>query len=128
MSAADDNVSRVWDRRGVLRAAAGMAALGGLAACGSNTGRDSGGGSGKTISRWYHQYGEKGTQQAAQKFAKAYAKATVNVQWIAGDYDSKMTSGLLSSSGPDVFEYHPNLQMVKSKQIVPLDDIIGPVS
>jgi multiple sugar transport system substrate-binding protein len=121
-------MSRDWDRRSVLRAAAGMAALGGLAACGSNNGRSDGGsGGGKAISQWYHQYGEKGTQQAALKFAKAYDKANVKVQWIAGDYDAKLTSGLLSSSGPDVFEYHPNLQMVQSKQIVPLDDILADV-
>jgi multiple sugar transport system substrate-binding protein len=119
-------MSRDWDRRGVLRAAAGMAALGGLAACGSNNGRG-GSGDGKAISQWYHQYGEKGTQQAALKYAKAYTKADVKVQWIAGDYDSKLASGLLSSSGPDVFEYHPNLQMVQSKQVVPLDDIIADV-
>jgi multiple sugar transport system substrate-binding protein len=39
----------------------------------------------------------------------------------------KLASGLLSHAGPDVFESQLNLQMVRSKQIVPLDDITDPV-
>ncbi|OIV35519.1 sugar ABC transporter substrate-binding protein [Mangrovactinospora gilvigrisea] len=115
-------------RRAILRSAGALAALGPLAACGNNNGRGgSSSGGGKSISQWYHQYGEKGTQQAAQKFAKAYKKADVSIQWVAGDYGSKLSAGLLSSSGPDVFEDQPNIQMVKAKQAVPLDDIVGPV-
>jgi hypothetical protein len=45
----------------------GLAATGGLAARGSNNGRSSGSGGGKAISQWYHQYGEKGAQQATLK-------------------------------------------------------------
>jgi multiple sugar transport system substrate-binding protein len=51
----------------------------------------------------------------------------VSVQWIPGDYASKLSTGLVSSSGPDVFEFHPDVQMAKSGQIVPLDDIIADV-
>lgn len=104
-----------------------MAAAGFLAACGGNTGRGGGSTGGKAISQWYHQYGEAGTQQAALRYAKAYGKADVSVQWIPGDYASKLSSGLVSSSGPDVFEFHPDVQMAKSGQIVPLDDVIADV-
>ena len=49
------------------------------------------------------------------------------MQWIPGDYASKLSSGLVSSSGPDVFEFHPDVQMAKSGQVVPLDDIVADV-
>ncbi|MEU0091149.1 sugar ABC transporter substrate-binding protein [Kribbella sp. NPDC006257] len=118
-------------RRDLLKRTGGLAALAALtAACGSNTGRpsNSGGGGGKVnLSQWYHQYGEAGTQQAATKYAKAYTEANVSVQWTPGDYGSKLASGLLSSSGPDVFESQLNIAMVKSNQVVALDDIIADV-
>lgn len=115
-------------RRNLLRTAGGLGVAGALAACGSNTGRSSGGSGGKkTINQWYHQYGEAGTEQAAKKYAAAYTDANVKVQWTPGDYDSKIGSGLLSSSGPDVFEWHFNYQLAKSGQVVPLDDVIADV-
>ena len=114
-------------RRNLLGMAGGLAAAGALsAACGSNTGR-SGGSSKDSIAQWYHQYGETGTEQAAKRYAKAYSDAKVTIQWIPGDYDSKIASGLLSKDGPDVFEYHFNYQMAKSGQVVPLDDVIADV-
>src|SRR3954471_2195056 len=116
-------------RRDLLKRTGGLAALAAFtAACGSNTGRPSnsgGGGAKVNLSQWYHQYGEAGTQQAAMKYAKAYTDANVAVQWTPGDYASKLASGLLSSNGPDVFESQLNIGMVKSNQVVPLDDIIG---
>lgn len=112
-------------RRNFLRATGAVAAAGALAACGGNTGRSSSSSSSKTLSQWYHQYGEAGTQQAAEKYAAAYKDAKVTVQWIPGDFPSKISSGLLSNDGPDVFEYHFNYQLAKSGQVVPLDDIIA---
>ncbi len=112
-------------RRSFLGTAAGLAAAATLAGCGSNTGRNSKAG---TIRQWYHQYGEAGTQQAAERFAKAYTDATVQVQWTPGDYNSKLSSGLLSGSGPDVFEWQLNVDMVRGKQIVPLDDLFSDVA
>lgn len=115
-----------FNRRTFLRGAGGLAAASALAACGGNTGRDEdSSGSGKTISQWYHQYGEAGTQQAAQRYADAYKDAKINMQWVPGDYDNKISSGLLASDGPDVFEWHFNYQLAKSNQVVPLDDILG---
>jgi multiple sugar transport system substrate-binding protein len=49
------------------------------------------------------------------------------VQWTPGDYTSKLNSGLLSSSGPDVFESSVNIDQVKSGQVVALDDILADV-
>jgi multiple sugar transport system substrate-binding protein len=117
------NLSPSLSRRGLLRGAAGIAVAGGLAACGSNTGRGSG--SGTTIKQWYHEYGETGVLQAVKRYAKAYPRATVEVQWTPGDYDSKLASGLLSNSGPDVFEAQPKADQVKAGQLVDLSDVIA---
>ena len=129
---------RMFNRRQIL-AGLGLtaAAVGGaplLSACGGSSGLsgDDGGGGGAsgskpTINQWYHQYGEAGTQQAVERYAKEYPDATVKVQWTPGDYTSKLNSGLLSSSGPDVFESSPNIDQVKSGQVVALDDIMADV-
>ncbi|MGW1028753.1 ABC transporter substrate-binding protein [Streptomyces sp. NPDC002577] len=118
-----------WDRRSVLRAAAGLAALGPLAACGSNNGRGgSSGGSGKNLVQYFHAYGEAGTEQAIKKYAKAYTKANVVTQWITGsDFESKLFATLLTDNAPDLFEFHPQIQLVKSGQVADLTDIIDPV-
>jgi multiple sugar transport system substrate-binding protein len=112
-------------RRALLHGMGGLAAAGALAAtaaCGSNTGRSGG----QVINQWYHTYGEKGTLQAVQRYAKAYTKATIKLQWIpTADYSDKLASGLLSNSGPDVFEDQINYALVQAKQVVPLDDVIG---
>ncbi|MFC5267797.1 ABC transporter substrate-binding protein [Kribbella qitaiheensis] len=119
-------------RRDLLKRTGGLAALAAFtAACGGNTGRpaDPGGGGGDkaTLSQWYHQYGETGTKEAALKYAKAYPDANVAVQWTPGDYGAKLSSGLLSNKGPDVFESQLNIAMVKGNQVVALDDILADV-
>ena len=110
-----------YSRRKFLGVTGGVAAAGLLAACGTNTGR----GSGDTIEQWYHAYGEAGVQQAVERYAKSYTKANVHVQWNPGDYDSKLASALVSSTGPDVFESTLRQDMVHSNQIVSLDDLLG---
>ncbi|MFI5681383.1 ABC transporter substrate-binding protein [Streptomyces cellulosae] len=116
-----------WDRRNVLRAALGLTAAGGLAACGSNTGRSSGG-SGSGLVQYFHAYGEAGTEQAIKRYAKAYSKANVTTNWITGNnFEAKLFSSLLTKQAPDVFEFHPQLQMVKSGQVADLSDLIDPV-
>ncbi|MFF3887210.1 ABC transporter substrate-binding protein [Streptomyces sp. NPDC001914] len=124
MSALSSN----WDRRSVLRAAAGLAALGPLAACGSNNGRSGGGSSGKELVQYFHAYGEAGTEQAVKRYAKAYDKAQVTTQWITGsDFESKLFASLLTKNAPDVFEFHPQIQLVRSGQVADLSDIVAPV-
>ncbi|MFJ9854093.1 ABC transporter substrate-binding protein [Streptomyces sp. NPDC101150] len=101
----------------MLAAGGGLVAGGALAACGSNTGRG-GGGSGPEISQWYHQYGEPGTQGAVQRYAAAYKKADVRVQWRPGDYDRQTAAALLTDSGPDVFEVNgPLLEQIQGGQV-----------
>ncbi|HEY3502392.1 MAG TPA: sugar ABC transporter substrate-binding protein [Actinocatenispora sp.] len=116
-----------YARRSVLRGAAGIAVAGALAtACGSNTGRGSSGGDGPTIKQWYHQYGEAGVEQAVKRYAKAYPKADVQVQWTAGDYDTKLATSLLGKDGPDVFEQSvARVDQLKAKQLVDLTDVFG---
>ncbi|MFD7183787.1 ABC transporter substrate-binding protein [Streptomyces sp. NPDC059904] len=106
-------------RRGLLGTGA---ALGLLTACGSHTGRDDGGsGGGPELSQWYHQYGEQGTEQAVKKYAAAYDKARVTVQWRPGNYDEQTAAALLTDSGPDAFEVNgPTLDQIQGKQIADL--------
>ena len=117
-----------WSRRSIFRAAAGMAAAGTLAACGGNNGRGGGSGSGKQLVQYFHAYGEAGTEQAIKRYAKAYSKADVTTNWITGNnFEAKLFSSLLTKQAPDVFEFHPQLQLVKSGQVADLSDIIDPV-
>jgi multiple sugar transport system substrate-binding protein len=114
------------NRRRML-ALGGMAAgAGTLAACGDNTGREEQG-DGVSLLQWYHEYGEAGTQEAAKGYAADYPDANVTVEWIPGDYDAALSSGLLTDDAPDVFESHLNRGMVEAGQIVPLDDLIADV-
>ncbi|SDH43420.1 multiple sugar transport system substrate-binding protein [Lentzea fradiae] len=103
-----------------LLSLAGASAL--LAACGSNTGR---GGDAQALKQWYHAYGEPGVQQAVERYAQAYSKTPVDVQWNPGDYDSKLATSLLSDGGPDVFESTTQVSSVRAGQLVPLDDVLG---
>jgi multiple sugar transport system substrate-binding protein len=117
-----------WDRRTVMRAAMGLAAAGGLAACGSNNGRGGGSGSGTNLVQYFHAYGEAGVEQAVKRYAKAYDKANVTTQWITGsNFEQKLFAALLTKNAPDVFEFHPQIQLVKSGQVADLTDIIDPV-
>ncbi|EYT80943.1 sugar ABC transporter substrate-binding protein [Streptomyces sp. Tu 6176] len=115
-------------RRALL--AAGAVAGGGLlTACGGNTGRgDGGGGSGPALSQWYHQYGEPGTEQAVKRYAAAYEKARVTVQWRPGDYDRQTAAALLTDSGPDVFEVDgPTLDQIQGGQVADLTALLAGV-
>ncbi|KUO12701.1 ABC transporter substrate-binding protein [Streptomyces sp. DSM 15324] len=125
MSAMSNNT---WSRRSLFRAAAGMAAAGTLAACGGNNGRGGSGGSGKNLVQYFHAYGEAGVEQAVKRYAKAYKGANVTTQWITGSqFEQKLFAALLTKNAPDVFEFHPQIQLVKSGQVADLTDIIEPV-
>lgn len=134
------------DRRRMLALGGATAGMGLLAACGGNTGRStssttstgtgaisspggstSAGGAKPTLQQWYHQYGETGTQQAVEGYAKAYTAADVKVTWKPGDYDQTTAASLLTSSGPDVFEYGngPTIDMIKGGQVADLTGLLG---
>ncbi|OIJ63374.1 ABC transporter substrate-binding protein [Streptomyces mangrovisoli] len=120
-------MSSTWDRRSLLRAGAGLATAGALAACGGNNGRG-GGGSGSSLVQYFHAYGEAGTEQAIKRYAAAYDKASVRTQWITGNnFETKLFSALLTKQAPDVFEFHPQLQLVTSGQVADLTELIAPV-
>lgn len=118
-------------RRHLLGLGGGLAALATLAACGSNTGLSSSpsasGGAKPTLSQWYHEYGEKGVQDAVKRFAAAYPNANVNVVWRTGEYEKAIAAALLTSNVPDVFEYGngPTLDMIKAGQVVDVTDVVG---
>ncbi|MEU7425173.1 sugar ABC transporter substrate-binding protein [Streptomyces sp. NPDC040750] len=110
-------------RRNLLAAGVGA---GLLTACGANTGR--GGGSGPQLSQWYHQYGEPGAEQAVQRYAAAYQKAHVSVQWRPGNYDQQTAAALLTDSGPDVFEVNgPTLDQIQGGQVLDLTELLAGV-
>ncbi|MES4887673.1 sugar ABC transporter substrate-binding protein [Streptomyces sp. NPDC096012] len=111
-------------RRNLLAAGVGA---GLLTACGANTGRG-GGGSGPQLSQWYHQYGEPGTEQAVQRYAAAFKKAHVTVQWRPGNYDQQTAAALLTDSGPDVFEVNgPTLDQIQGGQVADLTALLAGV-
>ncbi|EWC59834.1 ABC transporter sugar-binding protein [Actinokineospora spheciospongiae] len=100
-----------------------VAGLLGLAACGSNTGRE--GSAAGTLRHCYHAYGEDGVQDAVRRYAAAYPGAEVEVQWNPGDYDSKIVTALQNSAVPDVFEAQVKVDWVRQKQVVPVGDLLG---
>lgn len=80
------------------------------------------------LTQWYHQYGEAGTQEAAQRYAEEYTTVNPNVEvemvWVPGDYSNTvLPAALLTDEGPDVFEGAPTVAMVEAGQIEPLDDL-----
>lgn len=113
-----------FSRRDLLAAALGA---GLLTACGSNTGRDEGS-SGSSLAQWYHQYGEPGTERAVQRYAAAFTKARVTVQWRPGNYDQQTAAALFTDSGPDVFEVNgPTLDQIQGGQVLDLTELVDPV-
>ena len=78
------------------------------------------------IQHWYHQYGEEGTFEAAQRYAAEYSEQTpgviVEVNWVPGDYFAALNAALLTDEGPDVFELQTaDIARVNAGQLEPLD-------
>lgn len=83
-----------------------------------------------TLTQWYHQYGEKGTQEAVHRYADEYMRLHpdigVRVVWVPGDYGTKLSTALLTRGGPDVFESSLTVPMVTAGEVVSLDDLFTP--
>ncbi len=83
-----------------------------------------------TLTQWYHQYGEKGTQEAVLRYAKAYTAlhpdVAIQVVWVPGDYGTKLSTALLTRGGPDIFEGQITQPMVTAGQVASLDDLFPP--
>jgi multiple sugar transport system substrate-binding protein len=125
--------TRAVSRRRFLAGAGAVAGGVAVAACGgSNLGSSSSGGSKVVLTHYYHQYGEKGTQQAVERYAADYMKQNpnvrINIEWIPGDYTTKLNTALVGPNPPDIYEQgnNANVQLVKQGQAVPLDDLFSP--
>ena len=122
-----DMLARGLNRREFLRVAivAGGALLSGCGRRGDDVP-----GARVTLTQWYHQYGEKGTQEAVLRYAAAYTRShpdvAVRVVWVPGDYHTKLATALLTSGGPDIFETSLTVPMVSADQVVGLDDLFPP--
>ncbi len=83
-----------------------------------------------TLTQWYHQYGEQGTHDAVMRYAQQYTKENpgiaIRVEWVPGDYQTKLNTALLVKGGPDVFEKQLAIPMVTARQVAPLDDLYTP--
>ncbi|MEV0387013.1 extracellular solute-binding protein [Nonomuraea sp. NPDC050643] len=129
-------MDRPFTRRGLLKGSVLFVAGAAVSACSTadplaRTSSAPAAGAPKiTLTHWYHEYGEDGTQRAAMKYAADFTKANpdiaVKVSWIPGDYATKWTAAVLTADGPDVYEVNdvsPN--MVKAGQVTPLDEVLG---
>jgi len=111
-------------RRGFLRAAS-FAAGALITGCGPRGVP----GARVTLTQWYHQYGETGTQEAVLRYAREYTRQhpdiAIRVLWVPGDYGTKLATSLLTG-GPDVFEGSLTAAMVRAGQVAPLDELFTP--
>ncbi|HEV2529086.1 MAG TPA: extracellular solute-binding protein [Thermomicrobiales bacterium] len=86
---------------------------------------------GTTLSQWYHEYGEAGTQDAALSYAQAYTSdpagdpnVTVEMVWNPGDYAAKLNAALLTPDGPDIYELGGiTTAAINANQAVSLNDL-----
>ncbi len=85
---------------------------------------------GVTLTQWYHEYGEAGTQEAVYRIADEYNNmtdgVTVEVTWSPGDYATKLNSALAAGTGPDVYENQFNISLVEAGHVIPLDELYTP--
>lgn len=125
---------QVLSRRKFLQLAAMAAAGSVLAACGGDKPAAEGtpvdempAADKTTITQWYHEYGEAGCQEAVYRIAEEYTnsqdKMAIEVTWAPGDYAAKLNSALAAGTGPDVYESSLNIDRVRNKYVVELDDL-----
>ncbi|GAA2303961.1 sugar ABC transporter substrate-binding protein [Streptomyces kunmingensis] len=125
-------VSSALSRRGFLGTSL-LFVAGAAVACSSNPQETaSAKGAKVTLTQWYHQYGEEGTQAAVKRYAEEFTKANpdiaVNVVWGAdvSQYETKLNAALLGADAPDIFELGDfRAEMARKGQLEPLDDVYG---
>ncbi|SCF81490.1 ABC transporter substrate-binding protein [Streptomyces sp. Ncost-T10-10d] len=125
-------ISPALSRRGFLGTSV-LFVAGAAVACSSNPqGTAAANGAKVTLTQWYHQYGEEGTQAAVKRYAEQYTKANpdvaINVVWGAdvSQYETKLNAALLGDDAPDIFELGDfRAEMARKGQLEPLDDIYG---
>jgi multiple sugar transport system substrate-binding protein len=81
-----------------------------------------------TLNQWYHEYGEKGCQEAVYRIAEEYSnsqdKVKVEVGWFPGDYVPKVNASLAAGDAPDCFEHHLDMDYVRTGAVLALDDLL----
>ena len=79
------------------------------------------------VQQWYHEYGEKGCQEAVMRIADEWNKqqsvSNVIVTWTPGDYAAKLTTALAAGTGPDVYESTLNIDRVRNNHVVAIDEL-----
>ncbi|WP_372351309.1 ABC transporter substrate-binding protein [Streptomyces sp. KL116D] len=126
------SASSALSRRGFLGTSL-LFVAGAAVACSSNPqGTAAAKGAKVTLTQWYHQYGEEGTQAAVKRYAEQYTKANpdvaINVVWGAdtSQYETKLNAALLGADAPDIFELGDfRAEMARAGQLEPLDDVYG---
>lgn len=124
--------SSALSRRGFLGTSL-LFVAGAAVACSSNPQETaSAKGAKVTLTQWYHQYGEEGTQAAVKRYAEEFTKANpdiaINVVWGAdvSQYETKLNAALLGADAPDIFELGDfRAEMARKGQLEPLDDVYG---
>jgi multiple sugar transport system substrate-binding protein len=114
-----------------LPAVAGVALLAlALAACGSgNSGGSASSGGKSTVSYWLWDANQQPAyQKCATDFQKANPNITVQITQLGwDDYWTKLTTGFVSGSAPDVFTNHlaKYPEFVNKRTILPIDDLVA---
>ncbi|RFU87315.1 sugar ABC transporter substrate-binding protein [Streptomyces triticagri] len=119
-------------RRGFLGTSM-LFVAGSVVACSSDPqGTAAANGADVTLTQWYHQYGEEGTQAAVKRYAAEFTEAhpgiAINVVWGAdvSQYETKLNAALLGDDAPDIFELGDfRAEMARKGQLEPLDDVYG---
>ncbi|WP_202502053.1 extracellular solute-binding protein [Streptomyces sp. SID5785] len=126
------SASSALSRRGFLGTSLLFVAGAAVACSGNPQQTASAKGAKVTLTQWYHQYGEEGTQAAVKRYAEQYTKANpdvaVNVVWGAdtSQYETKLNAALLGADAPDIFELGDfRAEMARKGQLEPLDDVYG---
>ncbi len=79
------------------------------------------------LQQWYHPYPDGAVQEAVNRYAAAYQKAKVAVQWNPDDYDAKLGAALQAGPVPDIFEGQVTVDRVRQNLLAPLDDVLASV-
>ena len=80
------------------------------------------------LRQWYHEYGEKGCQEAVYRIAEEYSemqdKVKIEVGWFPGEYDAKISTAIAAGTVADCFEHHLPLDYVRTGAVANLDELL----
>lgn len=112
--------------RAAVAVVAAASALVALVGCSGGGGATSGGK--PALTQFYHQYGEDGVEAAVKQWAADDKDAAIDVQWVTGDYNQKITALLLAGKGIDIYENNAiDVQSARQGKYADMTDIIAPI-